>query len=91
MPIANYQGPANSTDILPHLLGEKIAACFVDNAGHIWLVVESGHAVVFGGFDAAANAFWTAPPQMVQQVKDERKASIEERIQKYKNLAPGLF
>lgn len=90
MALSNYQGPPNHTEILRHLKGETIKACFVDEAGHIWLVMPSGYAVMFAGFDYQAPAFAVAAPDSVQQAIDRRRVDLQKRIQDVKNLAPGI-
>jgi len=90
MALSNYQGPPNHTEILKHLKGETIKACFIDEAGHVWIIAPSGHAVMFAGFDTFAPAFTVVAPEAVQQAVDRRRTDLQKRIQDVKNLAPGI-
>ena len=90
MPLAEYQGPPNHTGMLRYLVGETIKACLIDAQGHVWIIMPSGFAIVFAGFDPMAPAFTVEPPLRVQQEVDRRRAELQIRIQDLKYLAPGI-
>jgi hypothetical protein len=90
MPIASYQGPPNHTAVLRTLVGETIKAVFLDSAGHVWMIVNSGHAVVWSGFDPVAPAFRVEQPDTVVHETGLRRQDLQVRIQELKDLAPGV-
>lgn len=90
MAISEYQGPANHVGVLKHLVGEVIKAAFVDQTGRVWVVVQSGHAIVFGGFDRLANAFDIVDPAKTSEEIEKRKKELQAHIQDLRWLAPGV-
>ena len=91
MPLAEYQGPdANHVEILRYLVGEKIKAIFIDGQGHVWVIVPSGHALRFAGFDSSAPAFMIVPPAAAQQEIDKRRLELQAKILELRHLAPGI-
>jgi len=91
MSLAEYKGPPqNHIAVLPYLQRETIKACFIDADGHLWLIVNSGHAFVCAGFDFNAPAFRVVDPVETQAAMDKRRSEIQPRIQELKNLAPGV-
>jgi hypothetical protein len=91
MPLADSKGPtANHAYAFGHLIGEKISAAFVDARGHIWLVVPSGHAVRFGGFDPGAPVFEIIEPGGVKEAIERRQAELRAKMQELRSLVPGI-
>jgi hypothetical protein len=90
MALSSYQGPPTHTSLFRSLVGEKIKACFIDSQGHVWMMVESGHAIVWAGFDTMAPAFRIEAPDQVHQEMSRRRADLQTRIQDIKDLAPGV-
>ena len=90
MPISEYNGPANHVTILRHLVGERVHAAFIDDTGRVWLIVPSGHAVVFAGFDTSSPAYFVAQPADVTAATARRREQLQAKIQELKDLAPGV-
>lgn len=90
MAISDYKGPANHVTILKHLVGEVVRASFIDDQGHVWILVATGHAVVFAGFDSNAPAYWVAQPAEVEAATSRRREQLQAKIQELKDLAPGV-
>lgn len=94
--VANCTAPANDPRILEHLVGEKIVACFeaapagLRQRRYLYLVVESGHAVVLHNVDDTPLAFWVERPEGVKKVVDERKEAICEQLRRLRQMA-GIF
>lgn len=91
MAIANYQGPRiNNTAILEHLVGEQIYKAFVDNQGHLYLVVQSGYALKLCGFDSLAPAWEVLDPAACNLEVERRRGELQSRIADIRRLAPGV-
>lgn len=85
--LSDYKGPSNSTAVFQHLVGEKITAAFRDGDGKVWIVGESGHALVFGGISGPA--YWTVGPDDVEHVISRRRRDIEQKLSELRDL-PGV-
>jgi len=84
MALQDYKGPSNNAEVFRHLVGERIAACFRDDEGLVWLVVESGTAIVLN-----ASAFWKESRERVDDVVLKRRRDIERKLQELRDL-PGV-
>lgn len=85
--LTDYKGPSNSSEIFQYLVGEKITAAFkIDNK--IYLVLESGQAIVFGGRDSSPSYWKEAEMELSRTVK-ERAREIKRKIAELRDL-PGV-
>lgn len=90
MALSNYQGPPGGIGVLKHLKDETIKKTFVDQQGHIWLVMASGHALVLSAWDDQAEVpFTIEDPYIATQAEETRRRELQERIQRVRDMAPG--
>jgi hypothetical protein len=80
---------SNHPDTMKAMAGETVVGVIADYDGNWWLVVESGHALVFG---TGKGSFWIESPNAVQQLIARRKkdlgvwAAETERLMAIENL-----
>jgi hypothetical protein len=88
--LVKYIGPANSVEIFQHLVGEKITACFMED-GQIWLVLESGCALVVGPGGGPENGsflvYWKERKDETSKVVSERLAHIRRQMAELQSAA----
>lgn len=89
--LIRYTGPANSPDIIRHLVAERITAAFRDDDGKVWIVTQDGRAVVFGcgPGHTGGPAYWVEQPDAVRRVVDARAARIRMQLDELRDL-PGV-
>jgi len=85
MSLVDYKGPSNSQEILPHLIGEKIKAAFPVRDGEhtrLWLVMESGSALVLCSIGGGTPCMWKEPADKVLREIQRRVDEIERQTRR---------
>ncbi len=78
---------ANSPDTIRAMLGETITGVIQDDDASWWLVVQSGHALVFGGSPGGCRgAFWVKSPDDVKRLIARRRKDISALQAEMQNL-----
>jgi hypothetical protein len=64
---------SNHPDTMKAMVGETIVGVIADYESNWWLIVESGHAMVFS---SKSGAFWVEQPDAVKRLIAKRKADL---------------
>lgn len=92
--LTDCKAPSNHRSIFPYLIGERVAACF-EADGKIWIVTESGPAIVFttragrAGERTTTPCFWVESSEEVERMTGKRRAEIEAQLAEMRDL-PGV-
>lgn len=89
MSLSDYKGPANSTEILQHLVGERIYAAFADQRGKIILVLESGHGIDFFSLGGDSPGFGPLRPEEIGRLIAARRKDINQKLAELREM-PGV-
>jgi len=84
--LTEYKGPSNRREVFRHLVGERIAAAFEDEKGHVMLALESGAAIVFGA-PGGGPTYWTATKEEVERIVAARRGVIERQLAELRDMA----
>jgi hypothetical protein len=77
----------DNPDTIRAMVGETIAGVIQDNDASWWLIVQSGHALVFGGNpNGARGVFWVSNPDDVKQLIARRRKDISALRAEMQNL-----
>lgn len=87
MPLTSFKGPANSSEIFQHLVGERIVCAFEDRNGDKVIILGSGKGIAFGG---NSGSYWPISEEDCKKLIQRRQEELIRRQEELKAMMAEL-